>query len=149
MVVKIRECTKFKGFLVEFLENRRSLEHQRPSQNRQKSGPFLSLAFYNAPSLDAVESSFFQRGPLPVSKEWQALGAKPSFSEPASSSPTECTAHAMMHCHCDCDFHPDGPIAIRDAETTILIKIAFWRGLERGKIYGKLSKNAFFPGKFH
>ena len=30
----------------------------------------------------------------------------------------------------------------RDAETTILIKFAFWRGLGRGKIYGKLSQNA-------
>ena len=38
---------------------------------------------------------------------------------------------------------------IRDAETTILIKFAFWRGLGRGKIYGKLPQNAVFPGKFH
>ena len=39
---------------------------------------------------------------------------------------------------------------IRDAEATILLKFAFWRGLGRGKIYGKLSKTLFlFPGKFH
>ena len=38
---------------------------------------------------------------------------------------------------------------IRDAETTISIKFAFWRGSGRGSIYGKLSKNAFFPEKFH
>ena len=33
----------------------------------------------------------------------------------------------------------------RDAETTILINFAFWRGSRRGKIYGKLSKNTVFP----
>ena len=38
---------------------------------------------------------------------------------------------------------------LRDAETTILTKFAFWTGLGRGKIYGKLSQNAAFPGKFH
>ena len=31
---------KFKGFLVEFLENRRSSENQKPPENRQKSGLF-------------------------------------------------------------------------------------------------------------
>ena len=31
-----------------------------------------------------------------------------------------------------------------DAETTILVKFAFWRGLGRGKIYGTLSENAVF-----
>ena len=34
----------------------------------------------------------------------------------------------------------------RDAETTILIKFAFWSRLGRGKIYGKLPKNAVFLG---
>ena len=29
---------------------------------------------------------------------------------------------------------------------TILIKFAFWRGLGKGKIYGKLSKTLFFLG---
>ena len=39
---------------------------------------------------------------------------------------------------------------IRDAETKRLVKFAFWRGLGRGKIYGKLSpKHCFFPGKYH
>ena len=41
----------------------------------------------------------------------------------------------------------EGTLCLRDAETTILIKFAFWRGL--GKFYGKLSPNAVFPGKFH
>ena len=36
-----------------------------------------------------------------------------------------------------------------NAETTILIKFAFWRGLGRGEIEGKLSKTAVFLGKFH
>ena len=40
-------------------------------------------------------------------------------------------------------------VKLRDAETTILIKFAFWKGVGEGKIYGKLSKNAVFPGKFH
>ena len=35
---------------------------------------------------------------------------------------------------------------VRDAETTILIKFAFWRGLGRGKNYRKLSKTLFFLG---
>ena len=34
-------------------------------------------------------------------------------------------------------------IFLRDAETTILIKFAFWRGLGRGNFYG------VFPRKFH
>ena len=38
---------------------------------------------------------------------------------------------------------------LRAAETTIIIKFAFWRGLGRGKFYGKLSPNAVFPEKFH
>ena len=38
------------------------------------------------------------------------------------------------------------PVHFRDAETTILIKFAFWSGSGRGKIYGQLSKNAVFPG---
>ena len=38
----------------------------------------------------------------------------------------------------------------QNSETTLLVKFAFWRGLRRGRIYGKLSQNAvFFPGKFH
>ena len=47
--VKIGDFIKFKGFLVPFIENRRSWENQtsRKSPERQT---FLSLAFYNAPS---------------------------------------------------------------------------------------------------
>ena len=39
----------------------------------------------------------------------------------------------------------------RDAETTIVIKFASWRGSGRGKFEGKLSKNAvlFWGGEFH
>ena len=37
---------------------------------------------------------------------------------------------------------------LRDAETTVLIKFAFWRGLGREKFYGKLSKTQFFLGNF-
>ena len=36
---------KFKGFLVEFLENRRSWENQKPPENRQKSGLFWASPF--------------------------------------------------------------------------------------------------------
>ena len=44
-VSKKRGFTKFKGFLVEFLENRRSWENQKPPENRQKSGLFWSSPF--------------------------------------------------------------------------------------------------------
>ena len=36
---------KFKGFLVEFLESRRSSENQKPPENRQKSGLFWASPF--------------------------------------------------------------------------------------------------------
>ena len=55
MFVKIGDFIKFKGFLVEFLESRAIL---RKSKTPRKS-PFLSLAFYNAPSLHTAE-------PLPL-----------------------------------------------------------------------------------
>ena len=48
-----------------------------------------------------------------------------------------------------CSFSEIFGAFFRDAETTILIKFVFWRGLGRGKIYGKLSQNGVFPGKFH
>ena len=38
--VKIGDFIKFKASLVEFLENRRSRENQKPPENRQKSGLF-------------------------------------------------------------------------------------------------------------
>ena len=51
------------------------------------------------------------------------------------------------------DFNPHllHPESFRDAETTILIKFAFWRGPTLGEEenYGKLPQNAIFPGKFH
>ena len=43
----------------------------------------------------------------------------------------------------------EAPKNVRDAETTILRKFAFWSGLGRGNIYGKLSQSAGFPGKCH
>ena len=43
--VKIGDFLKFKGFLVEFLENRRSWENQKPPANRQKSGLFWASPF--------------------------------------------------------------------------------------------------------
>ena len=43
--VKIRDFIKFKGFLVEFLEHRRSCENQKPPENRQKSGLFWASFF--------------------------------------------------------------------------------------------------------
>ena len=45
MFVKIGDFVKFKGFLVEFLENRRSWENQKPPENRQKSGLFWASPF--------------------------------------------------------------------------------------------------------
>ena len=54
MFVKIGDFNKFKGFLVEFLQNRRSSENQKP-QKIAKKWIFLSLAFCNAPSLHTVK----------------------------------------------------------------------------------------------
>ena len=51
----------FKGFFFFFLrnslENRRSSENQSPEKIARKVDFFLSLAFYNAPSLDIVEKA--------------------------------------------------------------------------------------------
>ena len=43
--VKIGDFIKFKGFLGEFLESRRSWENQKPPENRQKSGLFWASPF--------------------------------------------------------------------------------------------------------
>ena len=51
-VSKIRGFIKFKGSLVEVLEMRKS---KNPEKSPEKSA-FLSLAFYNAPSLDTVDN---------------------------------------------------------------------------------------------
>ena len=53
----------FKGFLVEFLE--KSCDPERKSKTPRKSPEkwtFLSLAFYNAPSLHTVESTYITWG---------------------------------------------------------------------------------------
>ena len=44
-VCKNRGFIKFKGFLVEFLQNRRSWENQKNPENRQKSGLFWASPF--------------------------------------------------------------------------------------------------------
>ena len=43
--VKIGDFIKFKDFLVEFLESKRSSENQNPPENRQKSGLFWASPF--------------------------------------------------------------------------------------------------------
>ena len=53
--VKIGGFVQFKVFLVEFLENRRSLRKAKTSRKSPGKWTFLSLAFYNAPSLHTVE----------------------------------------------------------------------------------------------
>ena len=53
MFVKIRDFIKFKGYLVEFLQSRRSSEKQK-HQKIARKWTFLSLAFCNAPSLHNV-----------------------------------------------------------------------------------------------
>ena len=52
--VKIGDFVKFKGFLVEFLENRRILRKSKTPRKSPQKWTFLSLAFYNAPSLHTV-----------------------------------------------------------------------------------------------
>ena len=42
---------------MEFLENRRSCENQKPPRKLPEKWTFLSLAFYNAPSLDTVNQN--------------------------------------------------------------------------------------------
>ena len=54
--VKIRDFIKFKGFLVEFLQSRRSWENQKPPENRQKSGLFWA-------SLDLKSQEKQQKNP--------------------------------------------------------------------------------------
>ena len=48
--VKIGDFMKFKGLLLEFLENRCSLENQTPSEKSPDEWTFLSVAFYNGPN---------------------------------------------------------------------------------------------------
>ena len=45
MFVKIGDFIKFKGCLVELLENKRSSENQRPPENHHKSGLLRALPF--------------------------------------------------------------------------------------------------------
>ena len=49
---------KFKGFLVEFLENRLSPERIKAPRKSPEKWIFLSLAFYNAHSLHTVKKNF-------------------------------------------------------------------------------------------
>ena len=57
--VKIGDFIKFKGFSCGIPREQAILRKSKPPENRQKSGLFLSLAFYNAPSLDTVEKRRF------------------------------------------------------------------------------------------
>ena len=57
MFAKIGGFIKFKGFLVEFLKNRRSWENQKTPKKSPEKWIFLGLAFYNAPSLHTVKIS--------------------------------------------------------------------------------------------
>ena len=45
MFVKIDDFIELKGFLVEFIESRRSSENQKPPENRKKSGLFWASPF--------------------------------------------------------------------------------------------------------
>ena len=53
--VNFTSCEQ-EGFLVEFLENRRSWETQKLPRKSPEKWTFLSLAFYNAPSLHTDNS---------------------------------------------------------------------------------------------
>ena len=54
-VCKNRGFIKFKGFLVEFLESGALLRKSKPPRKLPEKWIFLSLAFYNAPSLHTVD----------------------------------------------------------------------------------------------
>ena len=55
MFVKIGDFIKFKGSLVEFLESRAILRRSKAPRKSPEKWTFLSLAFYNAPSLHTVD----------------------------------------------------------------------------------------------
>ena len=56
--VKIGDFIKFQGFHVEFLENQAILRKSKTPRKSPEKWTFLSLAFYNAPSLHTVKSHF-------------------------------------------------------------------------------------------
>ena len=55
MFVKIWDFTTFKGFLVEFLREQAPLRKSKNPRKSPEKWTFLSLAFYNAPSLQTVD----------------------------------------------------------------------------------------------
>ena len=55
--VKIRDFIKFKGFLVEIPREQAILRKSKTPRKSPEKWTFLSLAFYNAPSLRTVKSS--------------------------------------------------------------------------------------------
>ena len=57
--VKIGDFVKYKGFLVEFLENRRPRENQNPQKIARKID-FSEPRLYNAPSLHSVDKQIRQ-----------------------------------------------------------------------------------------
>ena len=55
MFVKVRDFIQFKGFLVEFSSEQAILRKSKTPRKSPGKWTFLSLAFYNAPSLDTVD----------------------------------------------------------------------------------------------
>ena len=96
---------------------------------------------------DRADQQLFWRGP----KIFGRARSLVRFPPPIRFAPPHVTTQFLGAQGGDCIGCNFGwlRMSIRDAETTILITIAFWRGLGRGKSYGKLSRNAVFPGKFH
>ena len=58
MFVKIRDFIRFKGFPVEIPGEQAILRKSKVPRKSPDKWTFLSLAFYNAPSLDTVDLSF-------------------------------------------------------------------------------------------
>ena len=73
MFVKIGDFIKFKGFLVEFLRGQAILRKSKTSRKSPEKWTFLSLALYNAPSLDTVDIMESTLQPKSLRNEFQKL----------------------------------------------------------------------------
>ena len=85
-VCKNRGFIKFKGFLVEFVENRRSSEKSKTPRKSPDKWTFLSLAFCDAPSLDTavVTRKCSSTDPeTPKNSKTQKSDSKVTFGAPA------------------------------------------------------------------
>ena len=91
MFVKIGDFIKFKGFLVEFLENRLSPEKiKKVPRKSPEKWTFLSLSFYNAPSLHTVHAWYQAR---------KHVCAKARLSNPERSTrETDGIAAELLRC---------------------------------------------------